>query len=327
MLFPEFEAKLEAIKVLKDPSRELSAFFSNGLADAERAFLFQYVAKHHNKRKHREFIYTLIRKSGLVFPKDVVLDICKQITNAPSEMSDLYGALRVATGNDEGTISWLLKELILGTDQFLISSDLLFVFPEVKVFAPELFLICLKRCTLLPAEKCPLAGVFSLGICDRSPEFDEDTSIFVSNALDFFGDPSWLAQVDDSQLREVTGGMMTLASVLLDLELIEKVLRFTLDSFESRTPNVATARVLAAPFVMWHGDVERLIPNIRDAYNRHLDSIEQQLPIFQVTEQFKALVFRRKQHLDMIPSPQIVKLQKWRKYALVRFEKRKHSTS
>lgn len=325
MLFAEFEANLEAIKVLKDPSRELSAFFRNGLADAEKGLLYQYVAKHLNNRKSREFVYTLIEKSGVVFPRNVVRDICKQIRNAPSESSDLYGALRVATGMDEETISWLLQELIIGSDQSIISSDLLFVFPEVKAFAPQLFLACLKRCTLLPAEKCPLVGVFSLVICDRSPEFDEDTSAFVSNAIDFFSDPSWLAQVDDSNLREVTGGMITLASVLLDLGLIERVLRFTLDSFKSRDPNVATVRVLATPFVMWHGDVERLIPDIGDAYNRHLDSVDRQLPIFQVIEQFKALVFQRKQHLDMIPSPEIVRLQVWRKHGLVRFEKKSPS--
>jgi hypothetical protein len=327
MLFSEFESKLEAVLSLKDPSRELTAFFRNGLPDVEKDFFYKYAVKYHINRKHREFVYTFIEKSGLVFPKEVVLDICKQITNVPRETSDLYGALRVATGTDERTISWLLQKLILGTDQSIISSDLLFVFPEVKVFDPKLFLSCLKRCTLSPVRECALAGVFSLGLCDRSPEFDQDTSAFVSDSLEFFDDPSWLSKVDDSHLREVAGGMMTLASVLLDVELIERVLRYTLVSFKSRTASPATVRVLSTPFVMWLGDVERYLPNICDVYNRNFDSIDRQLPIFEVSEQFKALAYQRKQHLEMTPSPQIMKHQVWRKFGVVRFEKRKLLTS
>ena len=234
----------------------------------------------------------------------------------------MYGALRVAVGGNAEVVSQLFQTFILDAEEGAIQADLLFVYPEVKLHDPVLFLNCVKVCAATEDADTSFAGVMSSVVCDLPPDKDEDTIKYIHHALALFSDEVWLEHLEDCRLMEITGGLFSLASILLNVDAVQSVLAFAISSFEQRQSNVSVVRLLATPYTIWRHETDALLPGLREVYETQLRTVDSSAPISPACEDFKKMIFEDECHLRMKMNPRVVEKQTWRAYRALRRDRR-----
>lgn len=319
MQYAEFEAKIDDLRSSGVSRREITRLLVGLDARDSSELVRKYVHEHLSTSSSRSFLSSLIAASGVRIERNDALALARHLrAESRSEESDMYAALHTTVSGDLELMSLLLQTLIVDASKKEIQPDLLFVFPEAKIHHPELFLKCVKICAVSEHDDKSFAGIISSVVCDLPPDKDEDTAKYVMRGLHLFDDAEWLRQVSDHRLCEITGGLFSLTSILLNLDLIESVLRFTLASFEQREPNNSLVRLLATPYTMWTDETEKLLPGLETVYEHQLGNVDQSSLISAACRQFRTMVFEDKKHLRMRINPCVAKQQKWRAYKKVR---------
>lgn len=265
------------------------------------------------------FLASLIVCAGTNLNDNISLQLARhlrsisRLENSDLEISDLYDAVRISTGGNDDQIVQLFQKLILDCDRDEIQPDLLYIFPDMKLRHSELFLECIKRCACLD-DGISLSNVVSLYICDLPPDMDVDAAKFIREAVSLFDDESWLKMISDKHLVEILAGLISLASILLNADLIRLTLSFLLRAFRDRTPSSVIVRVLATPYIMWMHEAADLIPELDQIYEEELGSVDSATLIEQSCKELNNLVFVNQKHMKMKIKPKILEKQKWRAY-------------
>ena len=315
MRYKDFNAELDKLESPAAAKREISKCLDT--IDRNPEFVREYVHEHSNASSVR-FLSSLISVACVTIRPDDVLILATHLrAESRSEDSDLYSALRVAVGEDVDVILRLFQTLIANAEPNAIQSSLLFVFPEVKLHSPTLFLDCVKRCAQF-AGSDPLAGVLSSVICDLPPEKDANTAKYVRDGLTVFNDEIWLEKVSDDRLLDIAGCLFALASILLDVLLIQSVLAFIRRSFAHRESNALLVRVLAIPYTIWREETDELLPDLRRVYETEGRLLDPDTALCSAWKQLRKVVFEEEQHFKRKIHLRIAAKQQWRRYRTFR---------
>lgn len=310
----EFKESLDSLRLSGGGKHQIRELLTEIDYNLKLDGVASYVQFHVVNNNSIPFLASLIVCAVTNLNDNISLQLARHLrSNSSLENSDLYEAVRISTGGKDDQIVQLFQKLVLDCDQDEIQPDLLYVFPEMKLRHSKLFLESIKRCACLD-DDISLSTVVSSYICDLPPDMDVDIDKFIREAVSLFDDESWLKMLSDKHLVEILAGLISLSSILLDVELIRLTLSFLLRAFRDRSPSTAIVRVLATPYIMWMHEVSDLMPELDQIYEEELSSVDSTALIKQSCNQFNSLVFVNQKHLERKIKPKILEKQKWREY-------------